>query len=118
MVHVRNGLGDSSKKEIARIPTLVTENLRRVVLEFMQFEIGRHQIEPREICRPNDFGKRAPLRIIANRAVKRLILADVKFGLVTEESRHRSLRIEIYRQNAISSQRKKLREVCRAGSLA
>ena len=59
----------------------------------------------------DDLGHFPPICVVANRPVNRLVLADIKFWLVTKQGRKTGLRIEVDRQHAISAKREILREM-------
>ena len=81
------------------------------MLELHQLQIRWNDVEAWEIGSTNNPMKWTPLIIIPDSAIKSLVLANVEFWLEAVKRRERRLRIEIYRQNAISTQRKELRDM-------
>src|SRR5260370_27512176 len=98
-------------------PTL-SENPWGSVLEFVQFEIGRDNVQAVEIGLPDHLGKRAALVIITDGAVESLVGMEVKFRLESKEARKASLRIKINGQHTIAVQCKVLRKVNAGGGFS
>lgn len=84
----------------------------------MSSKIARHEIDAVEICLTNDATQWNPeLLVISDRAIDRLVVIDIEFGLDTEHSGQRCLRIEINGEHAQPLQSEKMREMYRRGRL-
>src|SRR5690606_32633434 len=70
------------------------------MLEFLQFQIAWHEVQTIKIGFADNVTQRALRFIITDRTIKRVIAGEVEFWLVTEQGRHRCLRIEINGKNA------------------
>ena len=57
----------------------------RLVLELHEFELPRNDVQVRNVGASHDLRHFAAVGIIADGAVNRLVLADIKFGLVSEQ---------------------------------
>ena len=117
VTHLRERFSDSRKKEGA-FAAPRHQFLWRFVLEFHEFELAGDDMQICDVCRADDLRHFPTARVVADCAVNRLVLADIKFWLMAKKGRKTGLRIEIDRQHAISAKRQILRQMRRSGGLS
>ena len=104
------------KNALPALRTLVRHRQRRVVLEFLKFEICWNDVQTWKVGGPYQLRQRNFLIVVSYGVVDRFGL--IKFGLKTMKRRKRSLRVEIDGQNAMARQGKILGKVRRRRRLS
>lgn len=87
------------------------EILGDLMLEVLDVDVARDEIQAFEVRLPHELGHRPPLGAVADCAVQRRVLRDVQFGLQAVKGRERGLRIEVQAKDPIAPQREILREM-------
>jgi hypothetical protein len=78
----------------------------------------RDEMQSGNVRGTDDLCHFAPISIVTDGPVDRLVLSDIEFGLMTEESGKAGLGIKVDRKNAIASKRKVLGKMSRSGGFA
>src|SRR5258708_8508043 len=82
------------------------------MLELHEFELPWNDVQVRNVGAADDLWHFPAVGVVANGAVDRFILADIKLGLMPEECREASLRIEVDWEDPVAAERKRLKEMC------
>src|SRR5260370_41007803 len=82
------------------------------MLELHEFELPWNDVQVRNVGAADDLWHFPAVGVVANGAVDRFILADIKLGLMPEECREARLRIEVDCEDPVAAERKILNEMC------
>jgi hypothetical protein len=88
------------------------------MLELHEFELPWNDVKVRNVGAADDLRHFPAVGVVANGAVDRFILADIKFGLMPKKCREARLRIEVDCKDPVATERKILDEMCGRGGFA